>query len=44
MKWGMRELSEVVEEFYMLSGVVVHTFVKTHRTVCLKWTHFIMYK
>ena len=46
MEGGMRELSRVVEMFYMVSGVwlPVYTFVRTHGTVCLKWVHFIIYK
>lgn len=47
MKGGMRELSGVVEVFYMLSGVVVtqmHTVVGICGTVCLKWAYFTVYK
>lgn len=44
---GMRELSGVIEMFYILTGIVVtqvNKIVKTHPTVLLKLGHDMVYK
>ena len=42
----MATLRGVMEVFFVLISVVymIYTFVQTHRTVYLKWVHFITCK